>query len=257
MVYFIRFVNVSKGGLAEVPGILEDIHHRRYNFQVQRNSSLQSRYILWLCISACSYYRYSPSARRWYPSCRGVPRLDSTREKKQVGRPPVRTEGFSGANILYWRNDLRQCWDFSAPPSDSAPGALWSLCPSRFALTFSCSIHKWFLYIFQHSCIQWLRRWSTSHINLTLSWRWCLKKTPQIKQMQVRNNHVHSRIRKYPFLPQKQPVKSRKNTASPCSGSDLFVCLASEIESGWIQFELNQWSPKVVQLHQSGYHLQI
>ena len=47
---------------------------------------------------------------------RGVTRLDGARDKKQVWRPHVRTWGFSEVNVLYWRNYLWHCWDFSAPP---------------------------------------------------------------------------------------------------------------------------------------------
>jgi len=49
------------------------------------------------------------------------------RGKKQVWQSRVRTWGLSGANVLYWREGLRHCWDFSAPPSDSASGSLWPL----------------------------------------------------------------------------------------------------------------------------------
>ena len=57
---------------------------------------------------------------------RGVARLDGARGKKQVGRPCVRTWGFSKVNVLYWRKYLWHCWDFSAPSE------LWPPCPPRY-----------------------------------------------------------------------------------------------------------------------------
>jgi len=65
-----------------------------------------------------------------------VPRWDDTRSKKKISRPRVRAKGLLWANVPYWRKNLRHCWDFSAFPSDSAPGSCASLAHPRYTLVW-------------------------------------------------------------------------------------------------------------------------
>ena len=72
---------------------------------------------------------------------RGITSLDGARGKKQVWRPRVRSWVLSEENVLYWRNYLRHCQDFSTP-EELCPLCPPSLRPWLISLPGLVRIHK-------------------------------------------------------------------------------------------------------------------
>jgi len=104
-------------------------------------------------ILCCTQVSWQPQVKGNF--CRGVPRSGDARGKKQVWRPNVRTWGLSGANVLYRRKYLRQCWAFSGPLSESAPGLLCSSYPPRYAPPTSFTLPQKLFDLSRGAVLRW------------------------------------------------------------------------------------------------------
>ena len=86
----------------------------------------------WYYAAQCSMRHFCPSNGRCFSTCRGSSRLQfnvrlqgSTEVRWRPGQENVwRT---AGENIMHWSKYLQNCWDFSAPTTHWASGALYPL----------------------------------------------------------------------------------------------------------------------------------